>query len=733
MQAGADMARAVKQLRRFLRAKPREQLQARYLLAHALLLSKDDAGLEEAAKLFAGLVDQYPLLADYCRYHGARTLYRLRRFADAEALAAAIGAASLLRSEAQLVRADALWALQREQEAAVLWRAYLRAHPEGGRVGQAYLHIGLALELEAAKGGEGAVAARRQALEQYKQVLIKAPLSRQRADAERKAAALAGTLPDGARLAALTAEQRFAQAMVYFRAQRNKESESAFAALAGEKGLGVGLRCKATYYQAKSIFKQRQRARAAPAFEAAVKLCHGAGEVELVVKSLYDGGRSLMNAKQHLEAIRRFQALEKEFGTHSYADDARLWAAEAYEALQKKEEAARLLSTLPERYPRGDMAHEALWRLARASYLEKKLPEALAHLDRSLKDLGRPRYYYALGQALYWKARIFERTDRAAEARGLYEQCIRDYPLSYYALLAFDRLRERHGVVFARLQKELIALAGHGRGRWTFAPRELFGEEGFLRGVELARLGFGAEAARELAAVGLGVAKGRADADLWLAAVLYDRAGLWHLSHQVPRSLDATYKRSYPLGEDYRRWAIAYPQSFLPIVRAASRRAGIPEELALAVMREESGFVTSIESYANAIGLMQLILPTARTAGAQHRLQVTRELLQDPTVNIKLGTTYLGFLHRTFGRTAPLAIAGYNGGEGAVYRWLGQFGRVALDEFIERIPYDQTRRYTKRVLSSLFVYSVLYGHGAARIPKLGQRLPRNVVKKAFGR
>ena len=81
----------------------------------------------------------------------------------------------------------------------------------------------------------------------------------------------------------------------------------------------------------------------------------------------------------------------------------------------------------------------------------------------------------------------------------------------------------------------------------------------------------------------------------------------------------------------------------------------------------------------------------------------------DPAKNLEIGSRFLGFLWKRFDEAAPLAIAGYNAGEGAVDRWLGERGDLALDEFMETIPYDETRNYTKRVLASYFTYSWLYG------------------------
>jgi hypothetical protein len=89
----------------------------------------------------------------------------------------------------------------------------------------------------------------------------------------------------------------------------------------------------------------------------------------------------------------------------------------------------------------------------------------------------------------------------------------------------------------------------------------------------------------------------------------------------------------------------------------------------------------------------------------------------DPAKNVEIGSRFLGFLWKHFDEAAPLTIAGYNAGEAAVDRWLGERGDLAMDEFMETIPYDETRNYTKRVLASYFTYSWLYGkHPVPPVP-----------------
>jgi soluble lytic murein transglycosylase len=307
---------------------------------------------------------------------------------------------------------------------------------------------------------------------------------------------------------------------------------------------------------------------------------------------------------------------------------------------------------------------------------------------------------------------------KTADASALYGRAAREYPLSYYALMAMNRLRESAAPDEKKLVDELAAPAATADDlAWRFAPAALYGNAAFQRGVELARLGLGTDARRELSAAGIRTEKkgakvddpARADA-LWLAAVLYDRAGEWALSHAIPRYVVVDYARRWPSGDNRKRWMISFPRGYEALVVEHAGKNGQPAALQFAIIREESAFDPLDESFANAVGLTQLTqAPAKRFAQG---LPFTREALRDPVVNITIGARELGDLWKHNGGAAPLAIAGYNAGDGAVRRWLKALPAGAeLDEFIERIPYDETRGYTKRVLGSYFAYHWLYETG----------------------
>ena len=134
-----------------------------------------------------------------------------------------------------------------------------------------------------------------------------------------------------------------------------------------------------------------------------------------------------------------------------------------------------------------------------------------------------------------------------------------------------------------------------------------------------------------------------------------------------------------------------------------------PQALVLAVIRVESRFILAAHSSANALGLMQVIPPTASRVTRSVGLQLDeRRMLTDGHYNVAIGSTYLGDLTSRYRGYLPLAIAAYNAGEGCVDRWLQQIGdpRTEVDPvtWIEAIPLDETREYVKSVLAAYMGY-----------------------------
>ena len=690
-----------------------ERLAATYMLA---LARENQSEWSDAGTLFESLYESYPKLAPYHAYHAARC--RLRRGDAAGALewAGHVTPGTVPEAETQLVRIDALRALDRWDDARAEVDGYLKHFPNGPRHAEALFKKAEAIERTAAGGSPDARPAPADATAIYRQVWAEAPLEAWGDRAGERLQQIAATLPaaEAATLRIHTAGELVTRGTVLFDRNRNAESEATFASALGAPGLDGDLECRARFYRAQSVWKARQRPRAAPLFDEAEAACGRGGNRDLHAKSLYQGARCYASTGNRQGALARYARVEAEHADHSYADDARIRSAELASDAGDEATAATILAEVPTRYPKGDLLNEALWRLAFGAWRAERLDDALHWLDENLRLVPHEEIWYAEGRVQYWKARVLEKQGQRAEARIWYERAVREYPLSVYAFLALNRLKtldpKAQAALVASLRKGV-----HDVPAWSFPPRPLYGEPGFLRAVELARMGQGGDARRELARLGLatsaekhaaGAARAEDEDLLWITAVLLDRGGVWSASHSLPRYGVTTFRLEYPKGIGEAKWKLAFPRAFATLVAKNTKANGLPEALQLAIMREESAFSPRIESFANAVGLTQMLVKTAKRFS--NGAPVTREVLMDPAKNLELGARFLGFLWKHFGSAAPLTIAGYNAGEAAVDRWLGERGDLAMDEFMETIPYDETRNYTKRVLSSYFTYAWLY-------------------------
>lgn len=159
------------------------------------------------------------------------------------------------------------------------------------------------------------------------------------------------------------------------------------------------------------------------------------------------------------------------------------------------------------------------------------------------------------------------------------------------------------------------------------------------------------------------------------------------------------------------------PRAYYPVTPLAHVKLPVPTDLALAIARRESEFSVSIVSPAGALGLMQLMPATARQMSSAAGLPYSRaRLTSDAAYNVTLGSTYLAKLVDQFGPALTLVAAGYNAGAGRAAQWITQLGdprapNVDPIDWIESVPYTETRNYIMRVAESYEVYRAkLAGH-----------------------
>jgi soluble lytic murein transglycosylase len=221
------------------------------------------------------------------------------------------------------------------------------------------------------------------------------------------------------------------------------------------------------------------------------------------------------------------------------------------------------------------------------------------------------------------------------------------------------------------------------------------------------RLGETELAAGELDALGL-LAPGAGPELLWAAARLYARAGAEKLAYDLTRRRLGDWLLRWPAGDWVDAWQVAFPRPYQQFVEVSAKRAALAPSLVYAIMREESAFDPDAESIADAFGLMQLIVPTARSAARGTGLPHDRRALKRPSVNIELGCRTLARYSNAFADNPLLGIPAYNAGPNRVRDWLAKRPTTDFDLWVELIPFLETRRYTKRVLASRGAYAFLY-------------------------
>ena len=196
---------------------------------------------------------------------------------------------------------------------------------------------------------------------------------------------------------------------------------------------------------------------------------------------------------------------------------------------------------------------------------------------------------------------------------------------------------------------------------------------------------------------------------LWLARLL-NSAGEYHRALALVRTFlgDVLERGGATSAKTF--WEVAYPGGYFQVIRGLAANQRLDGYLITAVIREERSYNLSAVSSAGALGLMQVMPQTGHKIASELGVPgFTRERLFEPCYNIRLGSWYLRQLSEKFGNNLVLVIAAYNAGPEAVSKWMQQGKGKDQDEFVESIPYTETRNYVKKVLRSYGEYRRIYG------------------------
>jgi soluble lytic murein transglycosylase len=510
-------------------------------------------------------------------------------------------------------------------------------------------------------------------------------------------------------------QQSLDKADSLYNAKRYEEAERLFGKLIKHLKAGSVVWCKTRYKQGRALLQDRERTRGAPVMRDVADHC--TSDVDTRAWARYYAARAYGRIGQWDESIRQFEKLEAEAPAHSLADDASYRASLAELENGKQDAAILRLASIPKRYPEGDMWPRALFKLGWVQLRDGDYDGAYDRFDELVKRGGDEREEGITGRANYWRARSLFMMGRRIDAVEAYEEIVKRWPLRYYAQQALWRLGEIVPDRAKAIVKEMQA--SEEPTRMVFAWRGEFDEPAFDRMVELLIVNEVTYASSEMTT--LHMLGNDVDPEMAVVgAVLLQHAGAQTKLSRVIRAHFEDFEGLLPKGEGKLIWEATYPQAFSPLIEDVADNEGIPASFVRAIAREESSFDPEAVSWAKAYGLVQLIMPTAKRFASEIGVKATPRTLKKPEVNLKIGARYMAWLWDRLGENPALVPSAYNAGEGAVRRWLEEDATRPLDVFIEEIPYDETRRYTRRVLQTYGVYQWLADE---QLPELRAKLP----------
>lgn len=422
------------------------------------------------------------------------------------------------------------------------------------------------------------------------------------------------------------------------------------------------------------------------------------GPAPVASQALITLAKRLMRLQDHQGARAAFRGVDEKFPNSSAADEAGYLAAWLTMTSGELDAAVAEFIAFETKHFDSRRRDEARWFRGYSLFRAKRYAEARDVLLTLPGDFPKSSL---VPQALYWATRAGQLMDRADAGTPVdvvagYQMVANGFPGTFYALLATERLEE---------------LSVMPPTPFAVAPKSLSVKRpaGLELATLLARTGLFQDAGQEVSRVLAGVSA--SDALTWGHAL--QSIGDFGAAHTLAaRHLwGAVYTQRAPEAV-----ALMYPRAYQTSVEPWAKQHGIEPWLAWAIMRRESGFSPQVTSFADARGLMQIIPPTAKGIALELKIQPADDAeLYSPDWNIRLGTWYLHALAERFGHPTLVAAA-YNGGPSTVARWATERSDLPLDQWVEEIPYKETRGYVKQVTTDVFIYRQLYSGERRRLP-----------------
>ena len=495
-----------------------------------------------------------------------------------------------------------------------------------------------------------------------------------------------------------TAELQNQRAEIFYDAHKSKEARVEYEKLAAMfRDPSNPMRQRALVRAAEC----RQHPKAAPYLLARLSVSDPDADAE----RLYLLSQVYRSEKNEAEMLANIEKLAEKYPQSRWTEEGLMAAGNYYWVLLDRASAVHYYQRVLENFPGDKNAYNAEWRIAWVAYLGGQ-----PYADDKMSVFLR-KYPVSAGavNALYWLGRNAERTGNPAHARAYYKKALDRFPTSYFADAAQGRL-DKLGTGEEDAPDFLAQIPPAQPLRPFDEPVPANVLDRWNRAQALRTIAFDASAELELKAAYAATASPRFLLEAAQAA--FDQGHFatgMNYGRQAIASFDSRKFDEVPVGA----WKVLFPLPYESQLRREAERDDFDPMFAAGLIRQESTFQADVVSHSNAIGLMQILPKEARRLARERKVRYTKASLFDPTVNIELGMLYISELTRSTG--APeYAAAAYNAGEDRLTLWRGERAYDEIPEFVESIPFTETREYVQIVIRNANMYRRLYGAGTPK-------------------
>ncbi|TFG75967.1 MAG: DUF3808 domain-containing protein, partial [Thermodesulfobacteriales bacterium] len=413
-------------------------------------------------------------------------------------------------------------------------------------------------------------------------------------------------------------------------------------------------------------------------------------EAENILKNI-NSPRSLfwrgkLKTKQGLDsqASQLYTQIHQLYPSSPLAAEGLYNAARLYQINDQTQQAIETYDILIRSYPRNKYAEDGAWNLGWIYYRKGQYREA----HGTFSAFTDSESSFNASNAKYWKARTLEKQGKRDEAHVQYRELAGSTTPTYHTYLA--QIKSGYTPTFTNINPESIILNPQANSRKDKAQM-------------LIGLGMPEEAQLEIVAM---EDEANTKEEFVIVSLLYSQVDDYNQSIKVAQGLGLPQANR-----------LSYPKGFQEFVGPYAKKYGVDELLVYSIIREESRFQKEVVSPADAVGLMQLIPPTARAVASQIGINgFSTAMLTIPKINIEMGIFYFKQVLDQFNGDVELALASYNAGPHRAADWKVRFYGLEKDEFIEEVPFKETRNYIRRILRSYGAYKAIYGDTAQAAP-----------------